>query len=199
MHRPRQIGSTMAAIKRTGSGSRADLQRHHHHFQQQQHLLQQQHQQQLQQKYGHLVLLRQDGSSGGQSSSAVGRVDPNNAGIFNQPMLLPLPVQIPDPYANAASRQPAALPVQQVAFEKADYLQNNAKTGVNQKQSTTTMAGGSRLPKQQLPLPSGQGNGGSKMAAPKLLIDIYERHLLSQTAFDGGMINSLAFFCYNFI
>ncbi|XP_021702212.1 kinesin-like protein CG14535 isoform X2 [Aedes aegypti] len=186
VHRPRQI-STMAAIKRTGSNSaRADL------------VL-------LQQKYASAgVHFRQDSATAlimaGPAKSD--SMTENNAGIFNQPLLLPLPVQIPDPYANSASfygqspiqrhssqfqsHQP--LQFDMALSQKADYLQQQQQPssgkygGVNQKQSpavsnqtgSTTVV--TRLPKQQ---PS------CKMA-PKSLNDIYEKHLLSQTQFDGG-------------
>ncbi|XP_065081385.1 kinesin-like protein CG14535 [Ochlerotatus camptorhynchus] len=189
VHRPRQI-SSMAAIKRTGSGSgRADLMH-------------------LQQKYaGTGAHFRQDASATGGTMGKAYSMNENNAGIFNQPILLPLPVQIPDPYANSSPVYGQTPPIQKLSCQpqtqqkqqqqlqfdmalsqKADYLQQSSGVkygGVNHKHSpavsnqtgSTTVV--TRLAKQQ---------PNFKMT-PKSLNDIYEKHLLSQTIFDGGGSN----------
>ncbi|XP_055540135.1 kinesin-like protein CG14535 isoform X2 [Wyeomyia smithii] len=184
VHRPRQIG-TVAAIRRTGSQSKA-YSIHH---------------QQQQQKYAGTVHCRPDGATS--SVLGTGKIDSlneNNAGIFNQPAaaVLPLPVQIPDPYANSTplyGRHQLLTHKLQVQSQhhqqqqnldtslsqKADYLQQNiSKQSTNQRYSlagtnqSKVSAATSRLPKQQF----------CKMS-PKLLNEIYEKHLLSQTVFDG--------------
>ncbi|XP_062547409.1 kinesin-like protein CG14535 [Armigeres subalbatus] len=190
VHRPRQI-STMAAIKRTGSGSgRADL------------VL-------LRQKYaGTEVHFRQESSLALMTGTRrPDSMNENNAGIFNQPIQLPLPVQIPDPYANSVplhgqapmQRLPSQLQTQpplqfdMALSQKADYLQrqqqfqiqqtNSVKHGgVNQKHlPTVSHQTGSAMVVTRLP----KQHPNYKMA-PKSLNDIYEKHLLSQTQFDGG-------------
>ncbi|XP_053692242.1 kinesin-like protein GA13060 [Sabethes cyaneus] len=200
VHRPRQIG-TAAAIRRTGSQLKAD--RIHHQ------------QQQQQQKYAGTVHCRPDSASF--SVLGTGKIDSmneNNAGIFNQPaaVVLPLPVQIPDPYANSTplygrhhqqqhqqQQQQLVRKVQvqtqyhqqqqnldMALSQKADYLQQNiSKQGTNQRcptagtnQSKASAVLASRSPKQQSQLQF------CKMS-PKLLNEIYEKHLLSQTVFDG--------------
>ncbi|XP_055589346.1 uncharacterized protein LOC129741631 [Uranotaenia lowii] len=182
VHRPRQL-STVAAIKRTGSGTRADLPMH---------------QQQQQKHAGAIQLVRR------QDSARTDSMNDNKAGIFNQPAAgrLPFPVQIPDPYATASffghqqqqhqtsTTRTYGLNQQPIdnggPSQKPDYLlQNNSKSGVNHKQTllagssqsgpafSTSNSGGPRLPKQP----------ASKLA-PKQLNDIYEKHLLNQTIFD---------------
>ncbi|XP_058814838.1 kinesin-like protein CG14535 [Topomyia yanbarensis] len=183
VHRPRQI-SAVAGIKRTGSQSRADLILHHR----------QQEQQQQHQKYAGGLLYRQDCIAG---SEIVDSMNENNAGIFNQPgaAVLPLPVQIPDPYANSApfhgrlqQQQVSKVQTQQQPLDmslsqKADYhQQNNPWHIANQKHSPavtnqTSCTTVTRLPKQSTQLQL------CKMS-PKMLNEIYERHLLNQTVFD---------------
>ncbi|XP_055632342.1 kinesin-like protein CG14535 [Toxorhynchites rutilus septentrionalis] len=164
VHRPRQI-SSVAAIKRTGSSTRADWVQHQ------------------QQKFAAASHFRQDNASG---TGKVDSMNENNAGIFNQPVLLPLPVQIPDPYANSAPfyglhQQQQHQQLEKPPTQRVDCLQLNEPTkyGVNQKHplvvSNQTMT---RLPKQHQQLQA------AKMT-PKLLNDIYEKHLLNQTIFDG--------------
>lgn len=188
----------MAAIKRTGSnsGARADLV-----------LLQQQ-------KYAGMggLHFRQD-SAAAVISSGPGKphsMSENNAGIFNQPALLPLPVQIPDPYANSASafygqappiqRHSSQLQNQQqpqqfdmALSQKADYLQQQKHQpsgsvkygGVNQKHSPA-MSNQTGPTSVVTRLPKQQHQQPTSKMVPKSLNDIYEKHLLSQTQFDSG-------------
>uniref|UniRef100_A0A182J7J3 Uncharacterized protein n=1 Tax=Anopheles atroparvus TaxID=41427 RepID=A0A182J7J3_ANOAO len=127
-----------------------------------------------------------------------GVIGENNGRIFNQPSL-PLPVQIPNPpYAIAPSSAagPPQRPQQQApASQKTDYpLQSDGiRQGVNQKWSSSAVSppgpdyGSVRFARQHsipVPVPAA-GLAGGKLT-PKLLNDIYEKHLLSQTTFEAG-------------
>ncbi|XP_049278052.1 kinesin-like protein CG14535 isoform X1 [Anopheles funestus] len=146
----------------------------------------------------------------------------NNGRIFNQPTL-PLPVQIPNPYAYTSSPAvptvtgPANYGAQQLQYrpahqqpvtQKTDYLQPSSggiRQGVNQKSSSSTgmpagvgdgcrrvatqPAGtgtGSRFTKHQSTLAPAQTGLAAGKLTSKLLNDIYEKHLLSQTTFEVG-------------
>ncbi|XP_052898362.1 kinesin-like protein CG14535 [Anopheles moucheti] len=146
----------------------------------------------------------------------------NNGRIFNQPAL-PLPVQIPNPYAytsspavpsvtapNYGAQQLAHRPAHQLPVaQKTDYLQPSSsggiRQGVNQKSSSSTAlpAGvgdgcrrfaaqpasfgtGSRFTKQQSTMAPAQSGAAAGKLTSKLLNDIYEKHLLSQTTFEVG-------------
>uniref|UniRef100_A0A182MFI9 Uncharacterized protein n=1 Tax=Anopheles culicifacies TaxID=139723 RepID=A0A182MFI9_9DIPT len=144
----------------------------------------------------------------------------NNGRIFNQPTL-PLPVQIPNPYAytsspavpsvtgsNYGAQQLQHRPAHQLPVaQRTDYLQPSSggiRQGVNQKSSSTTAVGGDGSRRLAAPQ-GGTGPGGGRFTkqqstsalAPtvvlagarltsKLLNDIYEKHLLSQTTFEVG-------------
>ncbi|XP_053673857.1 kinesin-like protein CG14535 [Anopheles nili] len=199
VHRPRQISSVAAAIKRTAGQHGAPFD-------------------------GRLVFgLQPDGSRQSQSASLhptrlskapvpfgtgtpmvrsnakVAPVGPvpvgsgaagggeNNGRIFNQPAL-PLPVQIPNPYASGTSTVPnygTHLLSQPVPSQRADYLQPR-QGGTHQKPSNSVASsggpasGGVRFAKQQTGLVAGK-------LTSKLLNDIYEKHLLSQTTFEVGL------------
>ncbi|XP_052864268.1 kinesin-like protein CG14535 [Anopheles cruzii] len=125
----------------------------------------------------------------------------NNGRIFNQPSL-PLPVQIPNPYA--AARHPSV--TQQQQQQRADYLQRQAPPPTTTTATTTTVTGSQRTGAGALPGAARSGGTatvarqqpgsafelsalpatGSARFTPKLLNEIYEKHLLSQTTFDGG-------------
>ncbi|XP_058056821.1 kinesin-like protein CG14535 [Anopheles bellator] len=209
VHRaPRPIGSIAAAIKRT-AGQHAMLELHRD-FPATSGGVGSEHQQQQQHKS------RQFTSKGGgpsvykaardESRSKVASLTPesarfvtqpeNNGRIFNQPSL-PLPVQIPNPYA--AARHPSVTQQQQ----RADYLQRLAPpppttTTVTGSQRTVAGAlpgaarsgGSAAVTRQQQPSPAFELSAlpatGSARFTPKLLNEIYEKHLLSQTTFDGG-------------
>uniref|UniRef100_A0A3F2Z0Y5 Uncharacterized protein n=1 Tax=Anopheles minimus TaxID=112268 RepID=A0A3F2Z0Y5_9DIPT len=148
----------------------------------------------------------------------------NNGRIFNQPTL-PLPVQIPNPYAYTSSPAVASVtgpnygaqqlqhrPAHQLPVaQKTDYLQPSSggiRQGVNQKSSSSTAfpAGwvgdgcrrfaaqpAGRFTKQQsTSAPTPTGLAGGRLTS-KLLNDIYEKHLLSQTTFEvstNGLLTS---------